>query len=96
MCSRSPSHTENYEVRIDPKDALETVDRKKIAMEWLQKQLITETGCCVADIDAAFKRSEHRVTEAVFRLTSCIHNLNMSKGRLERFINGQVGSLKQM
>jgi len=95
MCSRSP-HIENYGVISDPKDALETVDRKKIAMVWLQKQLITETGCCVADFDAAFNRADHRVSEAVFRLTSGFHNLDMFKGRLERFIDGQVGSLKQM
>jgi len=95
MCSRSP-HIESYEVISDPKYALETVDRKKIAMEWLQKQLIAETGCCVADFDAAFSRADYRVSEAVFRLTSGFHNLDMFKGRLERFIDGQVGSLKQM
>jgi len=96
MCSRTPPQKGDYEVRADPKDALEAVDRKKIAMAWLQKQLILENRCRAADFDAAFRRADHRVTEAVFRLTSGFQNLDMFKGKLERFIGGQVGSLKRM
>jgi len=72
------------------------VERKRIAMGWPQKQLFTETDYCVADSDAASSRADYRVSEAVFRLTPGFHNLDKFKGRLERFIDGQVGSLKQM
>merc|ERR1719187_2783455 len=65
-------------------------------MTWLQKQLILENHCRVADLDAAFRRSDNRITEAIFRLTSGFKNLDTFKGRLERFIGGQVGSLKRM
>jgi len=96
MCSRSHPQQGNYEVVADPKEALETVDREKIAMAWLQKQLIVENRCRVGEFDAAFRRSNNRVTEAIFRLTSGFQNLDTFKGRLERFIGGQVGSLKRM
>jgi len=72
------------------------VERKRIAMGWPQKQLFTETDYCVADSDAASSRADYRVSEGVFRLTPGFHNLDKFKGRLERFIDGQVGSLKQM
>jgi len=96
MCSRSPPQEGNFAVVTDPKEALETVDREKIAMAWLQKQLIVENRCRVGEFDAAFRRSNNRVTEAIFRLTSGFTNLDTFKSRLERFIGGQVGSLKRM
>jgi len=95
MCSRSPSRMETHEDRSDPKEALETIDRKNIAMAWLQKQLVKENGCTIADFDAAFRRADHQVTEAVFRITSGFQNLDLFKGKLERFLGGQVGSLKR-
>jgi len=95
MCSRDRPQRGNY-LRADPKEALETADRQKIAMAWLQKQLILENHCRVSDLDAAFRRSDNRVTESVFRLTSGFKNLDMFKGKLERFVGGQVGSLKRM
>jgi len=96
MCSRSPSHMETYEVRSDPKEALETIDRENIAMEWLQKQLVTENLCTAADFDAAFRRADHQITEAVFRITSGFQHLDLFKGKLERFLGGHVRSLKRM
>jgi len=96
MCSRSPPKEGNFAVVADPKEALEAVDREKIAMAWLQKQLIVENRCRVGEFDAAFRRSNNRVTEAIFRLTSGFTNLDTFKTRLERFIGGQVGSLKRM
>jgi len=96
MCSRSPPKEGNFAVVADPKEALETLDREKIAMAWLQKQLIVENRCRVGEFDAAFRRSNNRVTEAIFRLTSGFTNLDTFKSRLERFIGGQVGSLKRM
>jgi len=95
MCSRDRPQRGNF-LRADPKEALETADRQKIAMAWLQKQLILENHCRVSDLDAAFRRSDNRITESVFRLTSGFKNLDMFKGKLERFIGGQVGSLKRM
>merc|ERR1719285_1692032 len=95
MCSRDRPQRGNF-LRADPKEALETADRQKIAMAWLQKQLILENHCRVSDLDAAFRRSDNRVTESVFRLTSGFKNLDMFKGKLERFVGGQVGSLKRM
>jgi len=96
MCSRAPSHMETYEDRSDPKEARETIDRNNIAMAWLQNQLVTENRCTVADFDAAFRRADHQVTEAVFRITSGFQNLDVFKGKLERFLGVQVGSLKRM
>jgi len=96
MCSRDRPLHGDFGLRADPKEALETADRQKIAMTWLQKQLILENHCRVADLDAAFRRSDNRITEAVFRLTSGFKNLDMFKGKLERFIGGQVGSIKRM
>merc|ERR1719445_1172676 len=96
ICSRSPSHIETYKDRSDPKEALETIDRENIAMEWLQKQLVTENCCTAADFDAAFRRADHQVIEAVFRITSGFQHLDLFKGKLERFLGGQVGSLKRM
>jgi len=96
MCSRDRPKHGDFELQVDPKEALETADRQKIAMTWLQKQLILENHCRVADLDAAFRRSDNRVTEAVFRITSGFKNLDMFKGKLERFVGGQVGSLKRM
>jgi len=96
MCSRSPSHMKTYEDRSDPKEALETMDRKNIAMAWLQNQLVKENRCTVAVFDAAFRRANQQVTEAVFRITSGFRNLDLFKGKLERFLGGQVGSLKRM
>lgn len=95
MCSRDRPQRSSF-LRADPKEALETADRQKIAMAWLQKQLILENHCRVSDLDAAFRRSDNRVTESVFRLTSGFKNLDMFKGKLERFVGGQVGSLKRM
>lgn len=95
MCSRDRPQRGTY-LRTDPKEALETADRQKIAMAWLQKQLILENHCRVSDLDAAFRRSDNRITESVFRLTSGFKNLDMFKGKLERFVGGQVGSLKRM
>jgi len=96
MCSRDRPKQGDFALRADPKEALETADRQKIAMTWLQKQLILENHCRVADLDAAFRRSDNRVTEAVFRITSGFKNLDMFKGKLERFVGGQVGSIKRM
>jgi len=96
MCSRDRPMQGDFGLRVDPKEALETADRQKIAMTWLQKQLILENHCRVADLDAAFRRSDNRITEAVFRITSGFKNLDMFKGKLERFIGGQVGSMKRM
>jgi len=95
MCSRDRPQRGTY-LRADPKEALETADRQKIAMAWLQKQLILENHCRVSDLDAAFRRSDNRITESVFRITSGFKNLDMFKGKLERFVGGQVGSLKRM
>merc|ERR1719320_304736 len=96
MCSRDRPLKGDFGLRADPKEALETADRQKIAMTWLQKQLILENHCRVADLDAAFRRSDNRITEAVFRLTSGFKNLDMFKGKLERFVGGQAGSIKRM
>jgi len=96
MCSRDRPMQGDFGLRVDPKEALETADRQKIAMTWLQKQLILENHCRVADLDAAFRRSDNRITEAVFRITSGFKNLDMFKGKLERFVGGQVGSIKRM
>jgi len=96
ICSRSTSHMENYEDRSDPKEALETVDREKVALAWLQKQVVTENGCTEASFDAAFMRADHQVTEAIFRITSGFQSLDLFKGKLERFLGEQVDSLKRM
>merc|ERR1719433_1918860 len=96
MCNTSVQRNMRAEMKEDPKDALGTEDRSKIATDWLKKQLILENHVRVADLDAAFRRSEGRITEAVFRITSGFKHLDQFKTRMERFTGGQVGTLKRM
>merc|ERR1719433_1097749 len=96
MCNTSVERQQRAEMKEDPKDALDTEDRSKIATDWLKKQLILENHVRVADLDAAFRRSEGRITEAVFRITSGFKHLDQFKTRMERFTGGQVGTLKRM
>merc|ERR1719412_961608 len=96
MCNATVERQQRAEMKEDPKDALDTEDRSKIATDWLKKQLILENHVRVADLDAAFRRSEGRITEAVFRITSGFKHLDQFKTRMERFTGGQVGTLKRM
>merc|ERR1719277_2455751 len=96
MCNATVERQQRAEMKEDPKDALDTEDRSKIATDWIKKQLILENHVRVADLDAAFRRSDGRITEAVFRITSGFKHLENYKTRMERFIGGQVGTLKRM